>query len=55
LLNLLKEAREFALVEDDTYLDPVQNLITITDKNIVQQKLSRKHHQSNLDNFVEQI
>jgi len=55
LLDLLKEAREFALVEDDTYLDPVQNLITITEKNIVQQKLSRKRHQSNLDNFVEQI
>lgn len=32
LLDLLKEAREFALVEDDTYLDPVQNLITITEK-----------------------
>jgi hypothetical protein len=45
----------FALVEDDTYLDPVENLITITEKNIVQQKLSRKRHQSNLDNFVEQI
>jgi hypothetical protein len=26
LLDLLKGAREFALVEDDTYLDPVQNL-----------------------------
>jgi hypothetical protein len=55
LLDLLKEARKFALVEDDTYLDPVQNLITIIEKNIVQQKLSRKRHQSNLDNFVEQI
>jgi hypothetical protein len=55
LLDLLKEAREFVLVEDDTYLDPVQNLITIIEKNIVQQKLSRKRHQSNLDNFVEQI
>jgi hypothetical protein len=42
-------------VEDDTYLNPVQNLITIIEKNIVQQKLSRKRHQSNLDNFVEQI
>ena len=55
LLDLLKGAREFGLVEDDTYLDPVENLITITEKNIVQQKLSRKRHQSNLDNFVEQI
>ena len=55
LLDLLKEARKFVLEEDDTYLDPVQNLITITEKNIVQQKLSRKRNQTNLDNFMEQI
>jgi hypothetical protein len=37
LLDLLNEAREFALVEDD----PVQNLITIAEQIIVQQKLKK--------------
>ena len=55
LLYLLKEAMKFALVEDVTYLDPVHYLLTNNTKNTVQQKLSRNRHQSNFDNFIEQI